>query len=71
MVYAGAFITQVGQYNRATSDRVSLYRRVQAIEHQVEDKVKGASDLARQLEQRVDKELDSLRRLQRAEVAIN
>lgn len=53
----------MGQYNRATSDRVSLYRRVQAIERQVEDKVKGASDLAKQLEQRADRELDSLRRL--------
>lgn len=53
----------MGQYNRATSDRVSLYRRVQAIERQVEDKVKSASDLAKQLEQRADRELDSLRRL--------
>ncbi len=31
-VYAGAFITQVGQFNRMTMDRPTLYRRISGIE---------------------------------------
>ena len=32
IVYAGAFITRVGQYNKSQSDRVGLYRKVQVIQ---------------------------------------
>lgn len=38
IVYAGGFITRVGQYNKSQSDRVAMYRKVTAIQAQVETK---------------------------------
>lgn len=71
LVHAGAFITQVGHYNRSQLDRATLYRRVSQIEHQVEDKVLAGMQFERVKEQQADRELDALRKLQKAEVTMN
>ena len=43
IVYAGAFITSVGQYNRSQLDRPTLYRKVYALERLREDKLSLAA----------------------------
>ena len=47
IVYAGAFITKVGHYNKAQGDRVTLYRKVNAIEDQIKNKINQAMQLER------------------------
>ena len=71
IVHAGAFITQVGHYNRSQHDRVTLYRRVSQIERQVQEKVAASMHFEMMKDSQNDKELESLRRLQKAEVTMN
>lgn len=63
IVYAGAFLTKVGHFNRSQLDRAALYRRAAAIEAQVAEKAAAGIHFERLREQTTDKELDSLRRL--------
>jgi chromosome segregation ATPase len=43
IVFAGAFLTQVGQYTRSAQDRPTLYRKVSALEHLRDEKLALAS----------------------------
>lgn len=70
IVYAGAFITQVGQFNRMTMDRPTLYRRISGIEGQIEEKVVQAFGFEKHRDQLADRDLEAMRKLQRAEVNI-
>lgn len=45
VVYAGGFLTRVGQYNKTASDRVTLYRRVKEIQNKVEAKLDTLTNL--------------------------
>lgn len=71
IVYAGAFITQVGHYNRAQHDRVQLYQRAAGFERQLEEKAQAALTLERQKDGFNDKELEVLRKHQKCEVTIS
>ena len=70
IVYAGAFITQVGQFNRMSLDRPTLYRRASTIEGQIEEKVVQAYSLEKQRDLLTEKDLEAMRKLQRVEVSI-
>lgn len=69
-MYAGAFITQVGQFNRMSLDRPTLYRRASNIEGQIEEKVVQAYSLEKQRDLLTEKDLEAMRKLQRVEVSI-
>lgn len=71
IVHAGAFITQVGSYNRSQADRVTLYRKVSQIEHEVEAKVLNSLHFDRLKDQETERELECLRKIQRADVTVN
>lgn len=71
IVYAGAFITRVGQYNKSAADRVSSYGKVAAIQSQVELKIAEKLTLEKQRDKAEDKDLEAMRRMQRAQVSMN
>ncbi|TNV73888.1 hypothetical protein FGO68_gene5106 [Halteria grandinella] len=70
IVHAGAFITQVGSYNRSQADRVTLYRKVSTIEKEVEEKVVQSLQFDKLRDQETERELDCLRRIQKADVSV-
>lgn len=71
IVYAGGFLTRVGQYNKTASDRVTLYRKVDDIQSRVESKIITLKDLQQNLTSFESKDLDAQRKLQRQEVKIS
>ena len=71
IVYAGAFITSVGQFNRSQADRPTLYRKVTALERLRDDKLAQAQQFDRLKDQLADKELEALRKHQKAEVTLS
>lgn len=71
IVYAGGFLTRVGQYNKTASDRVTLYRKVDDIQSRVESKIITLKDLQQNLTSFESIDLDAQRKLQRHEVYIS
>jgi hypothetical protein len=52
------------------SDRVTLYKKVELIEKQVEEKIVASLHFEKMKESETDRELECLRKIQRAEVTV-
>jgi chromosome segregation ATPase len=71
IVYAGAFLTRVGHYNRSQMDRYSIYQQVQKVKSEIMNKNQQIKEVVSKRDQNDQQDLQALRDLQQSELALS
>lgn len=71
VVYAGAFISKVGHYNRSQTDRFTTYKQLHKLKQEIDSILHRVKTIQAERDQNDHSDLEAFRDLQRAEVTLS